>query len=169
MSPEIISSKSRSIEIYILVILVAIESFGALYGGINLVNDPSGESINLPLKLLEGSIFNNFIIPGIILFLALGFFPFMLIFPLLFKPKWPLMNVLNIYPSYHWAWTYTIYTAIMLISWINIQMMILTTSSVLQGVFGLMGVLILIVALSPRVKRFYKLHRHSRHHEILQD
>lgn len=156
--------KSKTAEIYILIIAMTIEALGALYGGISLINDPSGESIKLPITLLEGTSFSNYLIPGIILFLLLGFFPLFLIFPLIFKPNWPLINAFNIYKSYHWAWTYTLYTAIMLIIWINIQTMILGTGSMLQGAYGLFGVFILIFTLSPGVKRYYKLQNHSRHH-----
>ena len=131
----------------ILIILVAFEALGAIYGGINLMNDPSGESIRLPITLLEGTIFSSYIIPGIILFLLLGFFPLFLIFPLIFKPNWPVINGLNIYKSYHWAWTYTLYTAIMLIIWINIQMMILRTGSVIQGIIWPTRCFILILTL----------------------
>jgi len=82
---------------------------------------------------------------------------------LVFKPNWPLINGLNIYKSYHWAWTYTLYTAIMLIIWINTEMMILGTGSIIQGTFGLLGVFILIVTLTPGVKHYYKLQNHARH------
>lgn len=155
-------AKSKTIDIYFLVITLAFLAAGALYGGINLMNDPSGESIKLPATLLEGSIFSNYLIPGVILFLTLGFFPLFLIFPLLFKPTWPIINKLNVYKSYHWAWTYTLYSAIMLIIWIDVQVLILRTGSVIQGTFGLLGVLILILVLSPRVKRYYRLQNHSR-------
>lgn len=156
--------KSKTAETYILIITLALEAVGALYGGISLMNDPSGESLHLPVKLLEGTVFKSYIIPGIILFLVLGFFPLFLIFPLIFKPNWPIINGLNIYKSYHWAWTYTLYTAIMLIVWINIQMMVLSTGSVIQGAFGLLGVFILILTLSPQVKRYYRIQNHSRQH-----
>ncbi len=162
-------AKSKTVEIYILILAVASLSIGGIYGGINLMNDPSGDSIKLPIKMLEGTVFQNFLIPGIILFLLLGFFPLFLIFPLIFKPKWPVINVLNIYKSYHWAWTYTIYTAIMLIIWIDIQMMILSAGSIIQGGFGLLGVFILIVSLMPDTKRYYRIqnstHRSVKMHE----
>jgi len=157
-------TKSKSVEIYFLIIVMAMEALGAIFGGVNLLSDPSGESIRLPIKLLEGTIFNSYIIPGVILFLLLGFFPLFLIFPLIFKPNWPIINGLNIYKGYHWAWTYTLYTALMLIIWINVQMMILGTGSVIQGAFGLLGVLILILTLSPGVKRYYRIQNHTRHH-----
>jgi len=156
-------ARNRTIGIYTLILALAFEALGALYGGFNLINDPSGESIRLPISFLEGSIFSSYLIPGIILFLLLGFFPLFLIFPLFFKPNWPLINGLNIYRSYHWAWTYTLYTAIIVIIWINTEMMILGTGSIIQGITGLLGVFILIVTLTPGVKRYYKLQNHSRH------
>lgn len=155
-------TKSKSPEIYILIIAVAFEAIGAIFGGISLMNDPSGESIKLPVKLLEGTVFNSYIIPGIILFLVLGFFPLFLIFPLIFKPNWPIINKLNIYRNYHWAWTYTLYTSIILIIWINVQMMILSTGSIIQGSFGLLGVFILVLTLLPQVKSYYRLQNHNR-------
>lgn len=157
-------TKSKTVEIYILILTVAILALGAIYGGISLMNDPSGSTIKLPITLLEGKIFSNYLIPGVILFLVLGFFPLFLIFPLIFQPNWPIINKLNIYKSYHWAWTYTLYSAIILIIWINIQMMILGTGSVIQGIFGLLGVALLILTLTPAVKRHYRIQNHSRHH-----
>jgi len=67
-------TKPRPITIYILLILLAFQALSGLFGGAALVLDPSGSSIRLPLSLLEGSPFGNFLIPGIILFLVLGIF-----------------------------------------------------------------------------------------------
>ena len=156
-------TKSKTVIIYLLILIVAFEAVGAIYGGISLINDPSGAGLKMPVSFLDGTIFTSYLIPGIILFLLLGFFPLFLIFPLIFKPDWPIINKLNIYKHYHWAWTYTLYSAIMLIIWINVEMMILGTGSIIQGTFGLLGVLILILTLTPGVKRYYKHQNHSRH------
>jgi hypothetical protein len=156
--------RSKTVEIYILVVTVAFLAVGAIYGGVSLMNDPSGETIKLSEKLLEGTIFSNYLIPGVILFLSLGFFPLFLIFPLIFKPRWTVIDILNIYKSYHWSWTYTLYTAIILIIWIDVQIMVLKTGSIIQGIFGLLGVFILVLVLTPRVKRYYKIQTHTRHH-----
>jgi len=159
-------TKRKTAATYLLILVVAFEAIGSIYGGISLIKDPSGSGLKMPITFLEGTMFTSYLIPGIILFLLLGFFPLFLIFPLIYKPNWPIINVLNIYKGYHWAWTYTVYTAIMVIIWINVEMMILSTGSIIQGTFGLLGVLILILTLSPGVKRYYKLQNHSRHSSI---
>ena len=43
-------ARSKTIEIHILVITMAFLAVGAIYGGISLMNDPSGETLELPLK-----------------------------------------------------------------------------------------------------------------------
>jgi len=162
-------SKAKSIQVYILILLVTIEAACALFGGYSLIKDPSGEAIKLPLSLLNGTIFHNFLIPGIFLFIALGVFPLFLIYSLYFKPRWKFANKLNIYSGYHWAWTYTLFTSIILITWINLMMMILGTGSMILGATGLFGILILIVTLLPDVKSFYRVNSNRKKTEFIRN
>jgi hypothetical protein len=159
--------KNRTIESYLLVILMAFVATGALIGGFNLIADPSGEKISLPAGLLKNTIFPDYLIPGIFLFTFLGIFPLILSYALLFKPRWRFPDHLNIYPDYHWAWTYTLYTAIILIIWINMQMILLNIGSTIQGAFGLLGILILIITLMPRVKRQFREQVVRKRHGII--
>jgi hypothetical protein len=45
---------------------------GAVAGGLGLALDPSGESLGIPLELLEETPFGTFLIPGIVLFAVNG-------------------------------------------------------------------------------------------------
>ena len=45
---------------------------GALPAGALMIIFPSGKQLQMPLELLNGSPFNNFLVPGIILFLING-------------------------------------------------------------------------------------------------
>jgi hypothetical protein len=49
----------------ISVMLLSINGVGAIYGGLNLITDPSGQSIELPIEWMQITIFKNFLIPGI--------------------------------------------------------------------------------------------------------
>ncbi len=44
----------------------------ALTGSYLLISDPSGESLQMPVELLNGTPFRNYLIPGIILLLTSG-------------------------------------------------------------------------------------------------
>jgi hypothetical protein len=57
---------------------IALESFlsiGALGGGAALVAGPRGEIIPLPLSALQGSPFDSYLVPGMVLFGVLGIGP----------------------------------------------------------------------------------------------
>ncbi|AKA34283.1 hypothetical protein [Flagellimonas lutaonensis] len=43
-----------------------------LWGGYELMNDPSGESLKMPMELLENTPFDDYLIPGILLFFGNG-------------------------------------------------------------------------------------------------
>ena len=53
-------------------VLLIINGMGALYGGLNLIVYPNGNSLQLPLEYLQHSPFNNYFIPGVILFVMNG-------------------------------------------------------------------------------------------------
>jgi hypothetical protein len=54
-------------------ILQALIGLGAIGGGLMLVVDPTGRTLGVPSSLLEGSIFPNFLIPGVFLMVVNGF------------------------------------------------------------------------------------------------
>ncbi|MEO7530768.1 MAG: hypothetical protein ABIS69_05135, partial [Sediminibacterium sp.] len=62
------SNTSRNI----MLVLLAFLGIGAIGGGIVFMISPDGKMMGIPLSILDQSPFNNFLIPGIILFLILG-------------------------------------------------------------------------------------------------
>ena len=119
--------------------------------------DPSGASIHLNTSLLESTIFHNFLVPGIILFLLLGIFPFIAAFGLMTRKKSKFLNRFNPYKKKHWAWAYSLYCGIILVLWIDFQVMIIGGGNWLQTTYAILGVLIIILALIPSVMKNYKI------------
>ena len=58
----------RKLSIILLFFLAANAVGGSLY----LITDPTGKAIQIPIELLEVTPFNDYLIPGIILFLSIG-------------------------------------------------------------------------------------------------
>ncbi|WP_273568059.1 hypothetical protein [Maribacter halichondriae] len=54
------------------VILLIFLGVTSILGGLGLMGDPTGAAIGIPAKLLESTIFDNYLLPGIILFLSNG-------------------------------------------------------------------------------------------------
>ncbi len=53
-------------------ILLLFSSAGAFIAGYQLAEYPDGSSLQFPLELLQHTPFNNFFIPGILLFISVG-------------------------------------------------------------------------------------------------
>ena len=66
----------KKIAIGISVLLLLLNGTGAFFGSFQLITDPTGTKLQLPLSYLEPSPFSNYLIPGIILFICNGLFSF---------------------------------------------------------------------------------------------
>ena len=140
----------------ILLFLMAFLGLGAIGGGGGLIISPSGELIKMPLFLLKDSPFNNFLIPGIILFSVIGVVPILLIIALLKKPESKLAERFNFFQDMHWSWSYTVYIGFALIFWIQIQMAIISGVHWAHTFYVFLAVIIIFVALLPQVRSLYK-------------
>jgi hypothetical protein len=116
--------------------------------------EPNGSLLGMKSGWLQHTPFSNYLIPGALLFLLNGIFPLLIIFGLIFKPGWKIFEAFNIYKHKHGAWTYSLYSGIIVLAWIIIQQ--LTTDYYRLGTLAAAnGLLVLIVTLLPRVISYY--------------
>jgi hypothetical protein len=140
--------KKKPFTIYLLAVLLGIQSVGGLGGGLALTLSPSGAFMHMPLSALNGSPFSNFFIPGLILLSLLGILPGILAYAVVGQPMWSQTGYFNIYRNVHWSWTYSLYTGIMLTIWILVEIRWISYD-ILQTIYGLIGVLLIILTLLP--------------------
>ena len=139
----------------ILMILMAILGFGAIFGGGVLIISPSGELFGMPLSMLDYSPFRNFLAPGIILFTVLGLVPLGLTVALIKRPLYKFAELFNFYTDMYWAWTYSVFTAFALIIWIQLEMVFLRGVHWSHTLYMFLAIAILFVALLPQVRSRY--------------
>ena len=138
-------------------ILLGFLGLSAIGGGGALIISPSGKLLGgLPLSILKNSPFDNFFIPGIILFIVLGVFPTVIIFALLKKTVSPLAERFNFFKDMHWAWSFSIYIAFALIIWIQVESIYVQGVGWLQTFYMLYAIPMIIVALLPSLRNYYK-------------
>lgn len=146
----------RPFFLYLLFLLHLFLGLGAVYGGGMLVLQPDGSLLGMNTEWLGDAPFNTYLIPGLFLFTMVGLWPLFSLVGLLLKPEWTWANAFNIYPDKHWAWTYSLYSGIVVIFWITVQQ-VLTQFFWLQPVMIFVGLLIVIFTLTPSViKKFEK-------------
>lgn len=150
----------RSVFLYPLILLHIFLGIGAAAGGGMLILKPDGSLLGMSLDFLANTPFDSYLIPGFILFILNGLFPLFTCVGLIFKPDWKWANALNLYPNRHWAWSYSLYTGIIIITWITIQLTI-TQFFWLQPVMIFTGLFIIIFTLTPAVMKSFE-HGHQR-------
>ncbi len=122
--------------------LGAIQAFiglGALGGGFMLVRDPSGSALELPMSLLEGSPFPDFLIPGMFLFAVNG--------------VGSMIGAGLSFTRRRYAQEIAIVLGAILIAWIVIQVVIISSFHWLHVLYFILGVVELGIGLYIRRRR----------------
>ena len=137
--------------------LSAFLGLSAIGGGGALIISPSGILLGgLPISILRNSPFDDFLIPGIILFLVLGIFPVLIVLALIKKPISIAAECFNLFSDMHWAWTFSIYIAFALIIWIQVETIFVQGVGWLQTVYMLYSIPMIIFSLLPQTRNYYK-------------
>lgn len=127
-----------------------------LTGGILLVIKNDGSLLGMNVDWLNRSPFKNYLIPGMLLTLFLGMLPIITFIGLIKRRNWRITDLFNLYRNKNWAWSFSIYTGIIAIIWITVQL-ILTQYFWIQPVIIFNGLFILIVTLLPEVMKNFEL------------
>jgi len=73
------------------------------------------------------------------------------------KPESKIAQRLNLFEDLHWSWSFSVYTAFILIFWIQLEMMFIHSVSWSHTFYMFLAVAILIVAILPQVRNLYRL------------
>jgi hypothetical protein len=133
----------KPISVIVLMVSVFFQAISGLGGGAFLIADPTGETLNLSLSFLFNSPFPDYLIPGIILFTVLG--------------GYPLIVTAGLWRRKYWGWLGSIFLGIALLIWIFVEILIIGYQSEppLQLLYGILGMVILFLALLPGTKNFF--------------
>jgi len=102
--------RDRKIRISTILFLFLL-GLGAIYGGVMLILDSSGASMQLPVDLLTNSIFKDYLLPGILLLTLNGILSIAIAVLVILKQKL--------------AWILVIIQGLVLAGWITIQIIII--------------------------------------------
>lgn len=123
--------KEKKIYLYLLILHLFV-GIGGLGGGIGIIIDPSGKGYGITPDLLKNAPFDNFFIPGLILFFLIGFCDLIVATSAFYQFKYQpyLSGVMG--------------TALMI--WIIVQCTMLESVNVLHVIFFLIGMIVSLLA-----------------------
>jgi hypothetical protein len=119
------------------IILLFITGLNALAAGYGFITDPSGEGLGMKTEYLRFSFFNNFLIPGIILFTAIG-----------------LLSIVTVIFAIKKARLYPLFIFIegcLLTGWIVVQIMLVKDFNWLHFTFLVVGLLLIFLGRKIKV------------------
>jgi hypothetical protein len=117
----------------VVVVLLLLNSTGALFGGWNLMTHPAGDAMGLPLSYLAFSPFSDYFFPGLILFVGNGIFSAIVL--------------AAFYLDYRFAARLITAQGAALVGWIVIQMLMIRVIFYLQFVFVGVGLALIFCGL----------------------
>ncbi|MBL7747975.1 MAG: hypothetical protein JNM19_11135 [Chitinophagaceae bacterium] len=116
----------------LLFFLLVFAGGASFVSGLMMISSPDGSNLNLPLSLLEGTPFDNYLVPGIILAFIVGGINMAAV----------ALNLQRHKARYNWAQA----GGVVLGGWIIVQMILIHTVHWLHFIFLGLGVLIILVA-----------------------
>ena len=133
----------RPTAVYLLTGAILVQGLSGVAGGIGLVLDPSGQSLGIPSSWLAGSPFADYLIPGLILLVVLGIVPLAVLY--------------GLWTRQYWGWLGALLVGLALLIWIGVEILIIgyQPQPPLQLIYGVLGVVIVVLTLAPRVREYF--------------
>lgn len=110
----------------------------ALWGGGLMLLDPAGTTMGLEVDWLAGTPFQDYFVPGLILFTVLGIGSFVVLYGIARRTQW--------------AWWAAVGLGVALVGWIVTQALLLRIYHVLQLIYGALGVVLILLAVLPSTR-----------------
>lgn len=150
-----IAKQRKSIACYLLIFLHVFLGIGALFGGGLLIIYPDGSLLSMSTDILQTSPFDDFLIPGLILFFALGILPIITAIFLISVKSLKIAEKLSLYKELHWSWNSSLYIGFILIIWINVEVYMIQGVALIHVFYIFLGISIEYITLLPSVKKHY--------------
>jgi hypothetical protein len=123
-------------------------------GGIPMLADPANGGYLQFADILPLLPVPNLILPGLFLFVVMGLFPLLLTYALIARQAWNCVDRLFRWSKHYWAWTATLILVVIIAIWLAFEAMLIRLFPITYFTAA-QGLLILLFALLPRVRKFY--------------
>ncbi|MGB2964520.1 MAG: hypothetical protein WBB69_11100 [Anaerolineales bacterium] len=146
----------RPFMLWVLLIVLVLLSVGGFSGAIPMLADPvSGGYLDFE-ELLPLLPVSSFFLPGLFLLIYMGFIPLLLVYGLIARPRWSWLDRSFTWSGHHWAWTGTIILSAGIAIWLAYEGWLVGWWPI-TIITAVQGGLILLIALIPNLRKYYKI------------
>lgn len=150
------SDGQRPLTLTLLVGTLALVGVGAMGGGAAFLIDTSGAAAGMDVTVLSRSPFRSYLWPGVMLVGLLALPSGIIAWGLVRQPSWAALSVIEASTGHHWSWASALAYGVGLMVWIVVQVMLIERSF-LQPLLFAVGVVIVVLAVAPSVRRVLRL------------
>ena len=146
----------RPFMLWPLVLKLVFLAMGGFSGGIPMLADPANGGYLQFGDMLPDLPVSNFILPGLFLLTVMGVFPLFLVYGLIARPSWRWVDGLFQWSKHHWAWTGCLVLVGIIAIWLAYEAWLIGWFPI-TTITMILGLLILLFATMPGVRKFYTL------------
>jgi hypothetical protein len=136
-----------------LLFILLVLALGGFYGGIAMLADPTGSSLEADVVLHLIPI-PDYILPGLFLLIVMGVLPLLLVYALFARPKWPWIERLFNWSNHYWAWTGTLTLVGILAVWLVVEGLLIGFWPITY-ITAFLGLLIFLFSVFPGVRNYF--------------
>lgn len=103
----------------------------AIFGGWSLITDPTGGELGLPYEWIRSTVFGDYLIPGTVLLVVLGFGSFVVLYGVARRPVW--------------AWPAGVALGLATLIWLAVQVVVVQRFHPLQAFIAVIGLSFLVL------------------------
>jgi hypothetical protein len=107
-------------------------------------------------------VIDSWIAPGAVLGVGFGLGSFLAAYGVLRRPDWAWTRFTERFTHRHWSWHATVLIGLGHVAWIAVELVYLPQLSVLQVVYGAVGITLVLLPLHPDVRGYLTSARSSR-------
>jgi hypothetical protein len=136
----------------VVVVLLVFLGVSALPSGIVMLVAGTGV---FPREWVDAvPIIDSLVVPALVLLLGFGAAPLVTAYGVLRRPAWRWMAAVERVWGYHWSWGATVLIGLGLVAWISMELIFLPAFSVLEPLYGAIGLALVLLPLEAGVRRY---------------
>ena len=132
-------SATRPFDVWLWISLLLLMSLGALAGGGALLLAPEVSLLQMPVSILAGTPFRDYLLPGALLCTFVGVYPLVTAYGLYKRPAWAWGESLNPFKGTHWSWAGAVVAGIIVMVWITVQILLIGYLHPIQPFYFVLG------------------------------